>query len=1007
MAVPVEHRIRYYLWWTSRLSFRQLDASRNGGGRKSALLLIAAAFLLPQLTSAAPLQAVRRVLIVNVYSPLSSPGVAMVDRAIVAGLEKSPYQIELYSEDLEAALFPDEASQRQFQEWYIRKYRDREPDVIIAVGPDPLKFLVESHEKAFPNIPIIFCGSTEEMLDELKLDSHFTGVWGEATPDKTLEAALRLQPSTRHVVVVGGVAAYDRKLESITKTSLQKYESELDFTYLTDLDMPTLLDRLRHLPSNTIVYHTSIMQDAAGSRFIDASQSVPLVVSAANAPVFVVDDVDIGKGTVGGNVLSFAYQGEVAATMAVRVLNGEKPRDIPVVKSANVYMFDWRAVRRWGLTESNLPPGSVILYRQPTVWEAYRRYVAGGISLIVVEALLILGLLWQRARRRRVENELAISTERLRLAVEAGRSVAWDWDLKSGQGRRVGDLQTIFGIPADSYAGEIEDFRRNIHPADRAMVSSVVEDARENRKPYAAEFRVVRPDGSLRWITARGKFHYADRNGAVRMLGMAVDITERKQMEEALKKSEEKFSRAFQESPLALTLTSAKDNRYLDVNETFEQMTGWHRDEVIGKTPYDIGVWEDPSARVALVKRLLAEGSVRNYEVQIRCRDGTKRMCLGSAELIEIDNEPCILSVVADITERKEMEEKLHASEEKLAGMVASAMDAIIAVDEEQRIVLFNAAAEKMFGCAVDEAIGGSVSRFIPQRFQSAHEAHIRRFGTSGVTNRAMGALGGLWAVRANGEEFPIEASISQVEADGVKLFTVIIRDVTERKAAEEALINLSGRLIEAQEEECRRIAREIHDDYNQRLAVLAIDLEELAENIGNADVGAGRRLHDLWNQVCELGADLHVLSHRLHSSTLENLGLVAGARAFCEEFADQQEIETDFTYDNVPSDIPGDVALCLFRILQEGLRNVKKHSGADRAEVRLEVADGKLHLSIFDRGRGFDSRVRSSQGGIGLRSMEERLRLLGGSLQIHARPMEGTRIDAWLPFTIVSQQTS
>ena len=211
---------------------------------------------------AAPIREVRRVLIFNVYSPLSSPGVAVIDQAIVAGLEKAPYQIELYHEEMESSLFPDEASQRDFQEWFIRRYSDRKPDVIIAVGPDPLKFLMKSHEKAFPNIPIIFCGSTEEMLDELKLDSHFTGVWGEATPDKTLEAALRLQPSTRHVVVVGGVSAYDRKLESIAKTNLQKYESKLEFTYLTDLDMPTLLDRLRHLPSNTIVYHTSIMQDA-------------------------------------------------------------------------------------------------------------------------------------------------------------------------------------------------------------------------------------------------------------------------------------------------------------------------------------------------------------------------------------------------------------------------------------------------------------------------------------------------------------------------------------------------------------------------------------------------------------------------------------------------------------------------------------------------------------------------------------------------------------------------
>jgi PAS domain S-box-containing protein len=699
------------------------------------------------LTGAAPIKEVRRVLIFNVYSPLSSPGVAVMDQAMIAGLEKAPYQIELYNEDLDSALFPDEASQREFQEWYVRKYRDRKPDVIIAVGPTPLTFLAETHEKAFPNIPIIFCGSTEEMLDKWKLDSHFTGVWGTATPDKTLEAALRLQPSTRHVVVVGGVSAYDRKLESITKASLQKYESKLEFTYLTDLDMPTLLDRLRHLPRNTIVYHTSIMQDAAGSRFIDASQSVPLVASAANAPVFVVDDVDIGKGSVGSNVLSFAAQGQVAATMVLRVLNGEKPQDIPIEKSANVYMFDWRAMRRWGFKESKLPPGSVILYRQPTVWETYWRYIAGGISLIVVEALLILGLLWQRARRRRVENELAVSNDRLRLAVEAGRSVAWDWDLKSGQGRRVGDLQTIFGIPADSYSGQIEDFRGNIHPADRAMVSRAIEDARQNRKPYAAEFRVVRPDGSVRWITARANFHYADRSDAVRMLGMAVDIT--------------------------------------------------------------------------------------------------------------------------------------------------------------------------------------------------------------------------------------------------------------ELKMVEEALTSLSGRLIEAQEGERRRIAREIHDDYNQRLAMLAFDLEDLAENIGNAEVEAGRRLHDLWNRVGELSADLHVLSHRLHPSTLENLGLVAGAKAFCEEFTDQQEIQVDFTYDNVPSGISGDVALCLFRVLQEGLRNVKKHSGADRAEVRLEVAGDEIHVSICDRGRGFDCKVRSSPSGIGIQSMEERLRLLGGSLQIHARPMEGTRIDAWLPLTI------
>jgi PAS domain S-box-containing protein len=375
--------------------------------------------------------------------------------------------------------------------------------------------MVESHDEAFPGIPIIFCGSTEEMLGGLKLDSDFTGTWGVAQPEKTLIAALRLLPSTKHLVVVGGVGTYDRDLESFAKKSFRGYESKLDITYLTDLDMPALLERLKHLRANTIVYHTAITQDAAGTRFIDATQSVPMIAGAANAPVFVVDDVDVGRGSTGGYVLSLAAEGRTAAEMAVRVLNGEKPANIPVVKSPNIYMFDWRAMQRFGLKESNLPPGSMVLYRQPTIWKTYQRYILGVIFLILLETLLIVGLLWQRARRRKVE--------------------------------------------------------------------------------------------------------------------------------ESLKKSEEKFSTAFRESPMALTLTSVKDHHYLDVNETFERLTGWRRDEVIGRTPFDINVWDAPTERLQITKRLLSEGAIRNYEFQLRCRDGTTKWGLGSAELIEIENEPCML----------------------------------------------------------------------------------------------------------------------------------------------------------------------------------------------------------------------------------------------------------------------------------------------------------------------------------------------------------------------------
>ena len=227
----------------------------------------------------------------------------------------------------------------------------------------------------------------------------------------------------------------------------------------------------------------------------------------------------------------------------------------------------------------------------------------------------------------------------------------------------------------------------------------------------------------------------------------------------------------------------------------------------------------------------------------------------------------------------------------------------------------------------------------------------------------------------------------------GILIFS---EDITHRKHAEEALASLSGRLIEAQDEERKRIAREIHDDYSQRVALFALDLEQLAD--GDSSVEASLKMHELLNRVGGIAEDLHALSHRLHSSTLESLGLVAGLKAFCAEFSDQQGIEVDFASENVPHGIPGDATLCIFRVAQEALRNVKKHSAANRALVRLEWAGARLHLSVSDLGKGFDSNNPSAEHGIGIRSMEERVRLLGGQLEIQSLLMEGTRIDAWLP---------
>jgi signal transduction histidine kinase len=231
--------------------------------------------------------------------------------------------------------------------------------------------------------------------------------------------------------------------------------------------------------------------------------------------------------------------------------------------------------------------------------------------------------------------------------------------------------------------------------------------------------------------------------------------------------------------------------------------------------------------------------------------------------------------------------------------------------------------------------------------------------------------------------------------------FMVLTAVVEDRKLAGEQLAGLSGRLIEAHEEERQRIARDIHDDYSQRLAMLAIDVENLAEKVGDSSQETRQQFHEFSERISELGTDMHSLSHQLHSSTLESLGLVAGVRAFCREFAETEHVQVDFAHENVPRSIPGDAALCLFRIVQEGLRNVKRHSGANKANVRVEYSGGNLHLTVYDQGKGFDPGASPVGGGIGIWSMQERLRLLGGRLQIQSHLMQGTRIDAWLAFKV------
>jgi PAS domain S-box-containing protein len=239
----------------------------------------------------------------------------------------------------------------------------------------------------------------------------------------------------------------------------------------------------------------------------------------------------------------------------------------------------------------------------------------------------------------------------------------------------------------------------------------------------------------------------------------------------------------------------------------------------------------------------------------------------------------------------------------------------------------------------------------------------------------------------------------SVVDAEGNLLHSTSVHvDITERKRAEEALSTVSQRLIEAHEEERTRIARELHDDIGQRIALQALNLESLKEALPASATELERGIGEVQDRLSDLASDIQGLSHRLHSSKLEYLGLEVAAAGFCKEVSERQGVEIDFNCENVAKRLSQEISLCLFRVMQEALQNAIKHSGSRHIDVSLHGGLNEIQLTVLDSGIGFDPEDATRRSGLGLTSMRERLKLVNGSLSIDSQPQHGTTIQARVP---------
>ena len=334
-------------------------------------------------------------------------------------------------------------------------------------------------------------------------------------------------------------------------------------------------------------------------------------------------------------------------------------------------------------------------------------------------------------------------------------------------------------------------------------------------------------------------------------------------------------------------------------------------------------------------------------------------------------------------------------ADERFRLTVEASPNGVVLVNESGQIMLVNQRTEVLFGYARAELMGRSVELLLPERVRAVHAGHVQDFLAAPKT-RGMGAGRDLFARRRDGTEFPVEIGLSPIQSAEGRLIMVTIVDITVRKQTDAAMHDLSRRLIHAHEAERARLGRELHDDVTQRLAVLAIDVGRVEPVVGGTS--AAETMRTVREGLVGLSEDIHALSYRLHPAVLEDLGLGEALKAECERFARQESIPAEVMLPPLPDALPPETALCLIRVAQEALRNVARHARARRVEVSVRVLDGGLELAVIDDGIGFEPDLPRERPSLGLASMQERVLLLGGELDIESAPGRGTTILVSLP---------
>jgi len=583
---------------------------------------------------------------------------------------------------------------------------------------------------------------------------------------------------------------------------------------------------------------------------------------------------------------------------------------------------------------------------------------------------------------------------------------SWRFDLATNAAWWSKELYRIFEIEEQAFDGTYEAFLSCVHPDDRPRVLQTQAEARASGRSFEVEYRVLTRAGQLKTIREVG---YAVKDAAgkiVSLFGTAQDITDRKRAEEALWQTNARLRVILEASPLPIISVDA-EGRIESWNQAAERVFGWSATEAIGHLCPGVPP-QEMEDYLAMVRRAM-EGEPSLGLVRYRRKNG------GSPLICNISAAPQrnaqgqaigVTIIVEDITARHQAEEAVRESQQLLHLVLETLPVGVAVTDRAGNIILVNAASKRIWG---DTIVSGRERWTRTKGFW--HDSGQRIAPENWASVRALSegqtSLNELIDIDTyDGQQKTILNSSAPIRNPaGVIVGAVFVNeDVTERVRAEEALHQLTGQLLRLQDEERRRLARELHDATAQKLAVLLLGLKSLTAQASSLDARAQESLAECQALAKQCADELRTFSYLLHPPLLEELGLAGAVRDYADGFAQRSGLRVDLEVSPSLERLPREKELAIFRVLQESLANVHRHSGSKTVSIRLTQLRGEIRLEVQDAGRGLELKTDPASGekapsklGVGVAGMRERLRQLGGRLEFESGH-PGTTVRATLP---------